>query len=866
MKKLTLSILTLAASVVLASGSRTVWKHPGNIRIVSGKHPTAVTVKFPALPQMEKMRAVLSFDSWLEMEKCAGWNHYVQLRLNDVRLRENISSGEKRLLRRGSEMQTSIGNEPWWKGDMLMTFFGPGPAGKFDGRVKNAKKERYRFALDITDTVNFIEIGADKRIESANENTLVLTNNYLLQYIKRNGVSPQIDMFIGGLQIDLVPESVVKSERPAQELFAYPATPGKTVAQIALPEGKAEVTDGGDMLLKVGKETFALQSDFSYPATPEMKYNTLSAGKYSGVKSWKPVISAKDGVVTVKAVSAQYTLTRKISRWQKGLRIEDTLQNTSKSDIAVAIRYNLIADELLGSKKYFLAGNTDVDIREGIGANPTVLAIKGNASAGMMAYDAVFRNQTQARHVGNAVNFTNTHLGIPAGKSRTIVRLVHLMDSPDEFVYLNLLRRELNRNNVTIPGPFKFGHRAWKEWPKTMRNSIVNGVPWIEYMNGSGKSREEIKKMAEEELAAIHAKDPGMKLLATLEHNLVAVDTSKIPGGEILPGKPGDSRHYGIKLNAAQSKLLESNPNADSMIRDKNGRIVVENYFSKPPFVDFFVYAEVGNYRYKHMIQLIDYLMDECGYNGIYIDQFAAGAAAWNRVDRARFDKWDGFSVNMSADGKIKDKLYDYTVTASSARVNITQHVLDKGGIFIANTQPCTEEETLVPGVRFTEMENNNVTDTLLGRDEPSDFLYQALGQLSSTPSTLGIRPHMHLADRKQWGKILNRSIIIALRHGLVYYNYNVGVDERYGGYGILDKMFPITPVELGKGFIIGKERILTAVSRQFVLDIAPQGVYQYDSNGIPKTADYSITPDGKGKFIINVKLDDWNETCAIIL
>ena len=363
MKKIFLLLFAGFALSVWASGSRIVWKHPENIRLVSGKHPVTVTVKFPAVPKMEKMRAVLSFDSWLEMKTCSGWNHYLQLRLNDARLRENMDSGEKRLLFRGNEMQTTIGNEPWWKGDMLQVFFGPGPAGKFDKRVKNAQKERYRFAIDVTDRINFIEIGADNRVESARENTLVLTNNYLLHYIKRNGVSPQIDMLIGGLRVDLVPENVVKSGRPAQELFAYPATPGKTVAGIALPEGKAEVTDGGDMLLKIGKETFALQSDFSYPATPEMKYNTLSAGKYSGVKSWKPVISVKDGVVTVKAVSAQYTLTRKIFRWQKGLRIEDTLQNTSKSDIAVAIRYNLIADELLGSKKYFLSGTVSEPIR-----------------------------------------------------------------------------------------------------------------------------------------------------------------------------------------------------------------------------------------------------------------------------------------------------------------------------------------------------------------------------------------------------------------------------------------------------------------------------------------------------------------------
>jgi hypothetical protein len=862
-----LLLVIFLCSILSAQGadSITVWKHKTNVRIVSAKHPTKIEIKFPAIPKKDKMRAILSFDSYLIDKKCIGWNHYLQLRVNQTRIREKMQSGEKRLLKRGNEMITTIGNEPWWRGDLLQVCFGPGPAGAFDKRVKNAQKERYRFSLDISDAVNYIEMGADNRIESAEENSLLLTNNYLLHLVKRKGVHPQIDMCLDNLQIDLIPEKIVNTLRPAQELFHFPKKV-KTAATFNLKDGKAIIGNGGDLMLYAKNEAFALRSDFSYPANPEMKFNTLSAGTATGVKLWKPTLTSKNNIVIVKAISQEYTVTRKISKWKSALKIEDTIQNTSKADIAVAVRYSLISKNLLTSKQYYLSGSTDVDLRDGIGSNPTLLAIKGKSSVGMMAYDDVFRNQAIAQHAGSSINFYNTHLGIPAGKSYTIVRLVHAIASNDQFAYINLLRRELNRNNVTIIGPFKFGHRAWKEWPKTMRNSIVNGVPWIEYMNGAGKSRAEIKKMAQAELAAIHAKDPKMKLLATLEHNLVAIDTTKIPGGKVLPVRTGHERHYGIKLNKAQSKLLESNPNRDSMIRDKNGNIIVENFFAKAPYIDLFVYSEIGNYRYKHIIKLMDYLMDECKYNGIYMDQFAAGGAAWNRVDRKRYDKWDGFSVNMTPNGKIKEKCYDYIVKGAAARVNITNHVLAKGGIFIANTQPCTEAETLTSGIRFTEMENNNVTDTLKSQDEPSDFLYQAMGQLSSTPSTLGVRPHIHSSDRKEWGKISNRAIIIALRHGLVYYNYNIGVDERYGGYGILDKMFPITPVELGKGFIIGKERILTAVSKKFITNKAPKEVYAYDNNGMPKKANCTITKENNNKYMVDVKLHDWNETCAIIL
>ena len=119
MKNLLVLFFLCAMLASWAAENLTVWKNNGNIKIVSAKHPTSVTIKFPAIPKKAKMRAILSFDSWLVDKRCIGWNHYLQLRLNQTRIREKMHSGEKRLLRRGKEMQTTIGNEPWWRGELL---------------------------------------------------------------------------------------------------------------------------------------------------------------------------------------------------------------------------------------------------------------------------------------------------------------------------------------------------------------------------------------------------------------------------------------------------------------------------------------------------------------------------------------------------------------------------------------------------------------------------------------------------------------------------------------------------------------------------------------------------------------------------
>jgi hypothetical protein len=52
----------------------------------------------------------------------------------------------------------------------------------------------------------------------------------------------------------------------------------------------------------------------------------------------------------------------------------------------------------------------------------------------------------------------------------------------------------------------------------------------------------------------------------------------------------------------------------------------------------------------------------------------------------------------------------------------------------------------------------------------------------------------------------------IALMRGALYYHYLGGT----GCPSLSSKMFPFTPIELHSGWLVGKERILTAVSGDF--------------------------------------------------
>jgi hypothetical protein len=77
--------------------------------------------------------------------------------------------------------------------------------------------------------------------------------------------------------------------------------------------------------------------------------------------------------------------------------------------------------------------------------------------------------------------------------------------------------------------------------------------------------------------------------------------------------------------------------------------------------------------------------------------------------------------------------------------------------------------------------------------------------------------------------------------------------------------MFPITPVELHEGYVIGEQRIITAVSGTYrwTGDTAPQ-VLCFDVTGRTKEIRPQIVRAGADSWDVTVQIEDW-ENIAII-
>ena len=76
--------------------------------------------------------------------------------------------------------------------------------------------------------------------------------------------------------------------------------------------------------------------------------------------------------------------------------------------------------------------------------------------------------------------------------------------------------------------------------------------------------------------------------------------------------------------------------------------------------------------------------------------------------------------------------------------------------------------------------------------------------------------------------------------------------------------MFPLTPVRLGEGFIEGRERIVSCVSRQFSWPRQQRPrILLFDLDG--RTKDHNINEvQTEGGWAVDIELDDWQNIAVI--
>ena len=552
-----------------------IWENGETLRMASEAEPKRVTLSFPALKLAPGTIPVLTFDCRILNEVTLGWNPYLGIEVNGKHLTPRTPEGHNRLLCRQENVVTTHPREKelrFWntrgQSMRLLNFFAPESATELDAYVQTDRQEGYRYCLNIADIASIFTIGADNRVENEAPNTLDFT--YYLTTGATNGTVYTI--VIKDLKIVQVPKDDLHKYGGIQ-IFRLQS--GEAAASLEAPAFHLQVNSGGCVELHHNGEVFFMESNYSYPNAPVMKWNRLGVQAADGQPGWKPEIRKEADSIVVSAHGTSYDIMRTIRVQGHRVEFTDTIRNISDKEVGLAVNTAFSTNDCTLALNR-LAGAEGISRAVWHSAsNPTVFLAGKGASLGAVAEDTLFRTHLVLTANGNILKMGTEGLGVAPGETITHKWAVYPIGSTDYFDFLNQLRRDWNVNK-RVPGPFW----NWFKVPPQLKPEIVFVGSWLDYNNNGatrGLSHETYLQQLKSERKFLAQRNIDAKLFGLLETNLIAFDCSKVPWGDELVQRT-DARtdpgiQYGIFMSKETTAKLDAmTPYRDAIVRDSEGR------------------------------------------------------------------------------------------------------------------------------------------------------------------------------------------------------------------------------------------------------------------------------------------------------
>lgn len=747
-----------------ASKFETVWQNDDPVRIISGQ---TVEFKLPAVPARAGVQTVISLRTRLQTDRLNGWNTYLAVWVNGRPVNAVDDLIHVRLLNRPNPYNDKVYKLGYAiQENRLNTFFSPSfDKWTFQLAEPVQAREKYWFILRVEDLLH-----------TDRPNTLTLSN--MAKYLDFGAKKAEdIVVVVNPLEVGYLQRVVARSNRKLN-LAAKSFKPLQTVRG---ENSVLEINKFGGLRLSHRGKSFVLESSFSYP---KAGLNLFSGALKECQKSWKPTVSVNGSKVTISARGTQHAVKRVINVRDDRLDFSDTIENTTDKILPV-MAMNSVG---LASphEAFWIGGRPNGGSIElaaaGDPCNSTLFINSNDIQIGIYAKDTVLRNQFWIENSPGLITCGTNQLGIAPKSSYTLRWRMYLTDDPDYFTFINRIRRDDNLN-FTLIGPMEM-LRYTEYWgsvkPEVIQKAfatqcwrIGSGDPWLEYHNGP------MRPMS-------YDRDKYKEMSRSSVENILDV----VPGFFVLAGR--EMSFFTVAKDADWSK----HPRADSFEKGPDGvYVTIPERCPDPASVYMSAYSALDNSYHKQLMADVDYLMDECGYPGLYFDIFT-------RPGAVSYDRWDGHSV------EIDPKTYALVRTKNNvpillgpAQAAMVQKAFDKGGIVVCN-QSCTSEEMQsLPVMSFVEGVINM----------PSTHLYSPIG-LSN------MWTNFTEANQKKASTLVDQITQRLKLGGLTYYYASflgLGPSE-YEAYGILTHSFPLTPVGLHAGWIEGKERTITCKAGTF--------------------------------------------------
>lgn len=491
----------------------------------------------------------------------------------------------------------------------------------------------------------------------------------------------------------------------------------------------------------------------------------------------------------VKSSNDLFTLTHQIEAREESIVVRDTLFNQTDRMLPLMQRRTI----KMKPDKVWLAGlSPDSRIgRAAEPANPTVFAAVNGVGIGMLPLDDVSRVHVANFSDGESIGFSDESFVLQPGRSITVEWALVPNETGDYFDFINAVRRLLDVN-FKIEGSFAF-----------LRIDPRNVGTWSDEKIEEFVANKNAKYLCVTIAQPLYESPSG----AHYPHG-TAFQTLDLSGWktEVARRRSLLPRVHQLAyfhcfldvLDGAEEKY------AGARLIDPSGAHAT---YGEPHEKLFLPLG--GNAFSDDIAKNIGVILNDVGMDGVYWDEME-----YSRHQYHYGEPWDGVSADIDPETmQILRPKSSVTLLTQDWRMAMASQLVAKHPL-VANGPPHTRTMTALQFPRFVETGSiSNCT----------------LAQLF-TPIALGD----HLTERSE--EDAYQVMLRALDYGCLYYWYNdltvVPTHPHLTQY-----MFPITPVELHEGYVIGEDRIITNRSGQFGWgDVSLHETHIFDETGRERT------------------------------
>ena len=640
----------------------------------------------------------------------------------------------------------------------------------------------------------------------------------------------------------------LSSSQVAYEPLQIVKKRGYNMLEVGSSGGFVYSSDNGPKLVVESHLSSNLNAPWTVLASDKRKSN--------GILSVKNRDFGKYGMETEIRFSKDVTLTRRLVIGEDGLlQWREVYKNTGKNIVAVPYHHNLSLG--VNEPRIWLSGEPDGAFVPTALSHPTIVLEESKdkqRGMGITFENDMARLVSASKRVNDTAELYTTVLAIAPDKTITLEFSIAPIAQGGYWTFINDLRKRWKLNSVTATAPFFFddidlyaSFRKGKNLANMLRDNVGSWgtvylalTPWRIGTWELVSHKENYAKLPAGTPRAVgKTSDLDIdKFLQFGAHDVIDQEQKHII--DLIHRNLPDVKL--VQMNHASMEAVylpyaDRWPYADCVIKDANGKIFhSEHYdmkldiFRKKDWVIGYYVPYGGSAYYNFKLAMAQKALD-IGFDGIYVDEFsfAFPVAGYSRYN---YLSWDGFSADIGPDNTIQHLKSDNAYTSVAYQHALVNLVRGQGKFFLGNGMAGSRSINNAPCLRFWE-----------------DFGRIGCAHIAKVPLILG-----HKKGESQ--KLVFEGVRYAIANGCVYSPFISSAKYLKGADNFVCKQYPITVVRLMPGGVVGRERLLTAVSGVFDWPCIPDGtkavLYCYNKNGDRINVGSTTVITG-GKITLNV-------------